>query len=125
MEKTKECTDENCPIHGSLSTRKNTSRVVVVSAKMDNSAVVEKKYHRKIPKFKRFERKVTRLSVHKPGCMDVKEGDEVIIAPCRPVSKTKSHVIIGKVESELRESGASKERQPTAAAPTNEDKKEK
>ena len=98
MTEKKECTDKNCPIHGSLSTRKNTIVATVVSAKMQNSVVVEKKYHKVIPKYKRFEKRVTRLSVHKPGCMKIKEGDSVVIAPCKPVSKTKSFLVIGKSE---------------------------
>ncbi len=34
------------------------------------------------------------MHAYLPTCMDVKEGDEVKIAECRPLSKTISFVVI-------------------------------
>ena len=94
----KSCTDINCPFHGELSVRGRVLQGVVASAKMDKTVVVKRDYLSYVPKFKRYERRHSRVSSHNPPCIDAKEGDKVIIAECRPVSKTVSFVVVEKVE---------------------------
>lgn len=95
----KTCDDINCPFHGELSVRGRVLEGVVISAKMDKTVVVERDYLLYIRKFKRYERRRSRISSHNPPCIDVKEGDRVIIAESRPISKTVGFVVVEKVEA--------------------------
>jgi small subunit ribosomal protein S17 len=95
----KTCDDINCPFHGELSVRGRVLEGIVVSAKMDKTVVVERNYLSYIRKFRRYERRHSRISSHNPPCLDVKEGDRVIIAESRPISKTVGFVVVEKVEA--------------------------
>jgi len=66
----------------------------VVSNKMDKSATVRWEYAEKVPKFERYERRNTKISVHVPDQVELEEGDRVKVGETRPISKTKSHVIM-------------------------------
>ncbi|MCZ7398476.1 MAG: 30S ribosomal protein S17 [Candidatus Methanoperedens sp.] len=90
----KECTDPKCPFHGVLPVRGQVLKGVVVSDKMDNTVVVQRTFVKKIAKFERYEKRKTKVHAHNPPCINAKEGDNVTIAECRPLSKTKSYVII-------------------------------
>jgi small subunit ribosomal protein S17 len=94
----KTCDDMNCPFHGELPVRGRVLEGVVVTAKMDKTVVVERDYLSYISKFKRYERRRSRIPSHNPPCIDAKEGDHVVIAETRPVSKTVSFVVVEKVE---------------------------
>jgi small subunit ribosomal protein S17 len=96
----KTCEDRNCPFHGSLSVRGRVLDGVVVSAKMDKTVVVERKYLQFSPKFVRYERRHSHIPSHNPPCLDVKEGERVRIAECRPLSKTVSFVVVEKLEGQ-------------------------
>ena len=94
----KACNDRNCPFHGSLPIRGRILEGVVVSAKMDKTVIVRHDYLRYVPKFMRYERRHSRIPSHNPPCIDAKEGDRVVIAECRPISKTVSFVVVEKKE---------------------------
>ncbi len=94
-----ECDDKNCPFHGELTLRGSKHEGKVVSTAMEKSAVVRWEHTQKIPKYERFERRNTKVTAHVPDCLDVEEGDEVALYETRPISKTKSHVIV-EVEDE-------------------------
>lgn len=94
----KTCKDINCPFHGELPVRGRVLEGVVVSAKMDKTVIVERDYLSYISKFMRYERRRSRIPSHNPPCIDAKEGDRVIIAESRPVSKTASFVVVEKME---------------------------
>jgi small subunit ribosomal protein S17 len=81
---TKECTDPNCPFHGTLSVRGQVLSGVVVSDKMDKTVV----------KYERYEKRKSKVHAHNPPCINAAEGAIVTIAECRPLSKTKSYVIV-------------------------------
>jgi len=40
----------------------------------------------------------SRITAHNPPCIGAKTGDKVKIAECRPISKTKSFVVVEKEE---------------------------
>jgi len=88
-----ECNDKNCPVHGSIKVRGNYLQGIVVSDKMKDTVVVERRFLKKIPKFERYTRSKARLAAHKPACMNVKIGDKVEIGETRRMSKTKSFVV--------------------------------
>jgi small subunit ribosomal protein S17 len=94
------CEDRNCPFHGSLSVRGRVLEGVVASAKMDKTVVVERKYLQFSSKFVRYERRHSHIPSHNPPCLDVKEGERVRIAECRPLSKTVSFVVMEKLEGQ-------------------------
>ena len=94
----RECDDVNCPFHGTLSVRGRVLEGVVVRDRMTKSVVVSIDYTRYYHKFERYARKTSRITAHNPPCLDVKEGDKVRIAECRPVSKTKAFVVVEKEE---------------------------
>jgi small subunit ribosomal protein S17 len=94
----KTCTDRNCPFHGDLPIRGRVLEGFVVSAKMDKTVIVRRDYLQYVPKFMRYERRYSRIPSHNPPCIDAKEGDRVLIAECRPISKTVSFVVVEKLE---------------------------
>ena len=97
---TKTCEDRNCPFHGTLSVRGRVLDGVVVSAKMDKTVVIGRKYLQASSKFVRYERRHSHIPSHNPPCLDVKEGERVRIAECRPLSKTVSFVVVEKLEEQ-------------------------
>ena len=94
----KTCDDRNCPFHGELPIRGRILDGYVVSAKMDKTVIVKRDYLHYVPKFMRYERRYSRIPSHNPPCIDAKEGDRVVIAECRPISKTVSFVVVEKLE---------------------------
>ena len=88
------CEDPNCPFHGKLSIRGRILEGVVSSAKMQKTIVVRRNYLRFIKKYNRYEKRHGIIHAHCPDCQLPKEGSKVKIAECRPISKTKSFVVI-------------------------------
>ncbi|MBU3967416.1 MAG: 30S ribosomal protein S17 [Euryarchaeota archaeon] len=90
----KECIDPKCPFHGVLPVRGQVLSGVVVSDKMNRTVVVQRAFVKKNVKYERYEKRKTKVHAHNPPCLNAKEGDNVMIAECRPLSKTKSYVVI-------------------------------
>lgn len=84
----------NCPFHGVLPVRGQVLSGIVVSDKMDKTVVVQRTFEKKIAKYERYEKRKTKVHAHNPPCINAKEGDNVTVAECRPLSKTKAYVII-------------------------------
>jgi len=61
---------------------------------MKGTVVVEKEYLHYIRKYNRYEKRSSRIHAHNPPCLQAKTGDLVTIAECRPLSKTKSFVVV-------------------------------
>jgi small subunit ribosomal protein S17 len=72
----------------------------VVSNKMEKSATVRWEHTQEIPKYERKERRNTKVTVHVPEDLEVEEGDTVKVGETRPISKTKSHKIIERIEED-------------------------
>tara|TARA_Y100000310_G_C20371678_1_gene663800 strand:- start:250 stop:627 length:378 start_codon:yes stop_codon:yes gene_type:complete len=98
-----ECNDKNCPKHGKITLRGRTFNGKVVSTKAHRSAIVEWGRLKFIPKYERYTKKKTRIQVHNPECMDIKDGENVEIKECKPLSKTKRFVITKRVEKVKKE----------------------
>jgi small subunit ribosomal protein S17 len=94
----RECNNPNCPFHGTLSVRGRILEGVVVSDDMRDSIVIRRDYLHYIPKYLRYERRHNRITAHNPSCIKAENGDRVKIMECRPLSKTKSFVVIEKIE---------------------------
>jgi small subunit ribosomal protein S17 len=89
-----ECNDPHCPFHGHLAVRGQLLEGTVVSAKMSKSVVVSREYLKRDLKYDRYEKRRSKLHAHNPPCINAKEGDKVVIAECRPLSKTKTFVVV-------------------------------
>lgn len=96
----KECDDNNCPFHGKLPIRGSVLKGEVSSIIDDKGVTIQREHTQKIPKYERYEKRRSKITAHKPGCIDVKEGDSVKIAECKPISKAKSFVVIEVLEDE-------------------------
>lgn len=91
---TKGCDDPHCPFHGTLPVRGQSFEGVVVSTRMQRTAVVERQYLRYQRKYERYEKRTKRFRAHTPPCLELKEGDRVLLMECRPIAKTVSFVAI-------------------------------
>ncbi|MEM3097022.1 MAG: 30S ribosomal protein S17 [Nitrososphaerota archaeon] len=91
------CSDPCCPFHGGLPVRGVVLRGRVFKKKMRGTIVVEREYRVYVRKFKRYEKRRSRISAHLPECIDVELGDTVRIGECRPISKTVSFVVLERV----------------------------
>jgi len=80
--------DKKCPFTGDVSIRGRLFRGVVVSTKMRRTVVIRREYLHWIKKYKRFEKRHRNMPAHCSPCFRVKEGDQVTIGQCRPLSKT-------------------------------------
>jgi small subunit ribosomal protein S17 len=94
----KSCADPKCPFHGSLHIRGRVLEGLVISAKMDNTAIIRRDYLHYVSKFKRYERRHSHIPAHNPPCLNAREGDKVKIAECRPLSKTVSFAVVERLE---------------------------
>jgi small subunit ribosomal protein S17 len=93
----KSCKDKNCPFHGYLPVRGQVIMGIISSIKMKNSVLVKREYSHPIPKYERYEKRTRSYAAHCPPCIEVRIGDKVKIAECRPLSKTISFVTIEKL----------------------------
>ncbi len=104
------CTDPNCPFDGTLSVRGQVIEGRVSSIKGNRTVIVERKRFWGLPKFDRYEKRTSRYAAHHPPCITLTPGDRVKIAECRPLSKTKSFVVVearaGKLEVHGQDAGA-------------------
>ncbi len=94
------CDDPNCPFHANLSVRGQSLIGEVISTETPNTAVISRSYHEHVPKYERYERRRSTITAHKPPCITLQKGDKVKIAECRPISKTKSFVVVERVQGE-------------------------
>lgn len=94
---TESCNDPNCPFHGTLPVRGQIIKGIVSTSKMNKTAIIQKEIRRFIPKYERYEKRTHKYAVHNPPCLNAQRGDQVKIMECRPLSKSKSFVIIEKL----------------------------
>jgi small subunit ribosomal protein S17 len=92
----KDCDDPNCPFHGTLPVRGQIIEGEVISDKAPKTVVVLRSYLKRIAKYERYEKRRSKIHAYNPPCINAKVGDMVRIAECRPLSKTKSFVVIEK-----------------------------
>ncbi len=86
--------DSNNPFNGSLSIRGKLFQGKVIKAKAKDTVVLEKDSPIQFPKFRRYGRGKSRIHAHVPSNLVVHQGDTVLAAECRPISKWVSFVVI-------------------------------
>ncbi len=89
-----ECSDVHCPFHGKLPVRGKLFDGKVSSTKARQTITLQKEAPIYFTKFKRYARGKSMIHAHLPPCMTVKDGDRVIAAECRPISKSVSYVVV-------------------------------
>ncbi|WP_049927303.1 30S ribosomal protein S17 [Halopiger goleimassiliensis] len=95
---------EKCPFYGDLPVRGQILEGTVVSTDMDKTVVVEREYDVAVPKYDRYMKRRSRIPAHVPGVLEpLSVGDSVKIAETRPLSKTKSHVVVEVTEEATAE----------------------
>jgi len=94
----RKCSDPNCPFHGTIKVRGMIFQGRVISDKMDGTVVVEHDYLSYDKKYRRYERRRSKIHAHLPPCIDIKTGDVVVVGETRPISKTVSFVVLGKAK---------------------------
>jgi len=80
--------DKKCPFTGDVAIRGRILKGVVTSTKMKRTLVVRRDYLHYIRKYNRFEKRHSKTSAHVSPAFLVREGDQVTIGECRPLSKT-------------------------------------
>ena len=88
------CDDVHCPYHGNISVRGRLYEGIVTSTKRQKTVTVRRDFLFKVSKYKRYERRNSKKSVHCPSCIDVKVGDHVLFMETRKISKTVAAVVI-------------------------------
>ena len=86
--------EKNNPFNGSLSIRGKLFEGIVIDAKAKGTVVIQKESPIYFKKFKRFGRSKNKIHAHVPSNIKVQEGDYVIAAECRPISKSVSFVVV-------------------------------
>ena len=69
-------------------------RSAIIKSKAKNTVVLQKESPTYYSKFKRYARSKNSIHAHVPSNIEVNEGDIVVAAECRPLSKSVSFVII-------------------------------
>ncbi|MCH8324655.1 MAG: 30S ribosomal protein S17 [Thaumarchaeota archaeon] len=90
----KECDDAHCPFHGKLSVRGKLFDGKISSTKAKQTITLQKETPIYFSKFRRYARAKSTIHAHLPACIEVQEGDRVIAAECRPISKSVSYVVV-------------------------------
>ena len=93
------CSDSKCPWHGSLSLRGRVLVGNIKNARASKLVLIEWIRYHYLPKYQRYERRNTRIVAYNPLCINAKSGEKVKIAECRPISKTKSFVVIERLSA--------------------------
>jgi small subunit ribosomal protein S17 len=95
-----QCQSPKCPFHGTLSIRRRIKTAVLFSAKMQAAGVLMNERTVFVPKYRRYKKVTKKLSARIPTCLrDLSIGDRVFYGECRNLSKTISHVVLGKVSN--------------------------
>lgn len=88
MQEVRQQVSDEYPLRG------NEFTGTVVSTAMEKSCTVRWEHVEPAPKYERYERRNTKVSAHVPEDIDLNEGDEVVVSETRPISKTKSHIVV-------------------------------
>ena len=86
--------DPNDPFYGTLPVRGQILRGTVLKAKAQKTVVVQVNKMKYDTKYERYSRSSSKINAHSPASVGAAEGDDVTMMECRPLSKTKSFVVI-------------------------------
>ena len=81
-------------VKADISTRGRVFTGNVISDKMDKTVTVSWPRQVYVPKYERYEKRKSTVKAHNPSEINARVGDRVVIAECRPISKTKKFIVI-------------------------------
>jgi len=90
----KKCEDKHCPFHGEIKLHGRTFVGKIIKKNAHRTVNVQWERIAYLSKFERYSKSRSRVKAHNPDCIDASLGDEVTIVETRPISKTKSFVIV-------------------------------
>jgi len=90
----KACVDVHCPFHGDIKIHGRTFVGTVIKKSPHKTVCVEWPRTFYLEKYERYSKRRSRVKAHNPECIDAKIGDKVTIAETRPISKTKTFVVV-------------------------------
>ena len=90
----RECSDANCPFHAGLPVRGKLFEGTVTGTRARKTITIQRESPVYISKFKRYARSKSTIHAHVPECLDIKGGDKVLAAECRPLAKSVSFVVV-------------------------------
>ncbi|MBS3107749.1 30S ribosomal protein S17 [Candidatus Woesearchaeota archaeon] len=93
--KNAQCMDKHCPVHGHAKVR-GRHFIGTVKKIYSKTATVEWEWTSFVKKYERYLLNRSRVKAHVPDCIEIKAGDVVEIGESRPISKTKSFIVIRK-----------------------------
>merc|ERR1712159_538577 len=96
--------DKKCPFAGDVSIRGRILKGVVKTAKMKRTVIIRRDYLHYIKKYNRFEKRHKNVAAHCSPAFRIKEGDQVVVGQCRPLSKTVRFNVL-KIEASKADSG--------------------
>ena len=85
---------EEKTVTAGIPTRGRVFTGTVISDKMDKTVTVSWPRQVYVPKYERYEKRRSTVKAHNPSEINAKVGDIVVIAECRPISKTKKFIVI-------------------------------
>ncbi|MEM1896164.1 MAG: 30S ribosomal protein S17 [Ignisphaera sp.] len=91
----KSCNDLKCPWHGHIKVRGMLIVGKIVKTRMKSTVTVEREYTVWIRKYRRYEKRRSKIHAHCPPCISVREGDIVLIGETRPLAKSVAFVVLG------------------------------
>ncbi|KFY15673.1 hypothetical protein V491_05601 [Pseudogymnoascus sp. VKM F-3775] len=80
--------DKKCPFVGQVSIRGRILTGTVVSTKMHRTLIIRREYLHFVPKYARYEKRHKNLAAHVSPAFRERQGDQVTVGQCRPLSKT-------------------------------------
>lgn len=89
------CSDPRCPWHGGLKVRGGLLEGRVYKARASKMVVVERDYLVYTRKFRRYEKRRSRIHAYLPPCIKISPGDTVLIGETRPLAKSIAWVVLG------------------------------
>ena len=97
--KTINCNDKYCPLHGKTSIRGRSFKGRVIR-KFPKRVVIEFERTIYIKKYERYSKRKTKLHARLPECMahDISIGDFIEIKECRPISKIIHFIVVSKID---------------------------
>ena len=90
----KSCVDVHCPFHGDIKLHGRVFQGKVIKKNVHKTVNVEWPRIAYLSKFERYSKSRSRIKAHNPSCVDAQVGDMVMIVETRPISKTKTFVVV-------------------------------
>ncbi|MCX8184279.1 MAG: 30S ribosomal protein S17 [Sulfolobales archaeon] len=89
------CSDIKCPWHGHLKVRGGLLVGRVYKARAQKMVIVEREFLVYVRKFRRYEKRRSRIHAYLPPCIKTSPGDKVLIGETRPLAKSVAWVVLG------------------------------